>query len=253
MSLVSQVEERRHRAVRRLAAAAAGALAAGVLLAVAAFALLGGRADETEVPKQAVPSTAPSHRDPQPTPVGTWTAPPVSAGPLLVPRPDRTVRGVPVGYPHTTEGAIGAAARYTETAVGLDAERAAAVGEVAGAPSYRDAARDLTQGVVAARSSLGLAQTGPTRGAYLTYQAKAYLVTEATPDRVVVSILGIADGAGPATGGMGRAAPSVASHTLVWVDGDWRLAGEGSPTPEPLPQPGSAQSYEEGWRDLAIA
>jgi hypothetical protein len=73
-------------------------------------------------------------------------------------------------------------------------------------------------------------------------------------DRVVVQLLGFVDGAGPATAGQGRRAVSPAAFTLVWADGDWRIALDPAPDPaQPLPAPGSVQAYQEGWRDLALA
>jgi hypothetical protein len=251
MELLGQVQRKRRQAGRRLVAAGiAGLVAVAGVGAGVAIATGGDGSPTARSERSVAPSSSPS---PTPTAAGIWTPPPVSAGPLLLPKPARTTRGVPVGYPHTTKGAISAAAHYTETAVGLDADRARSVGDVAGAPSYLDAAKDLSRSVVVARQNLGVPEDGPTRGAYLRLQARAYRVTDATPDRVVVSILGTAEGAGPTTGGQGRSSPSVASHTLVWVQGDWRIAGEGDPASSRVPEPGSTQAYEEGWRDLAIA
>jgi hypothetical protein len=151
-------------------------------------------------------------------------------------------------------GAISAAARYAETAIGLDETRARTVGEVAGAPSYPAAADDLAYGVQVAVASLGLTPDVGAGGAYLTFQARGYRISAATQDRAVVQLLGFAEAAGPATAGQGRRAVTVTGYTLVWADGDWKIAGDTNlDEPEPLPAPGSVQAYQGGWRDLALA
>lgn len=252
MSLTTQVEAGRRAAVRRLAGAAvAGALAVGLFVALLGMLFAGHRS-----PPPATPTGRPAPVRPAPSAVpstaGIWTVPPVSAGPLLLPHPAVTTQGVALGYPHSTAGAISAAARYAEEAVGLDTSRAATVARLTAAPSYLTAAADLTAAVAAARQVLGLPLSGATGGAYLLLQAKGYRVADATPDRVVVAILGLAEGAGPATGGWGRTSATAATHTLVWASGDWRIAAAATPVTEPAPWPGTTQAYQQGWRDLAI-
>ena len=184
---------------------------------------------------------------------GIWTMPPVSAGPLVLPQPTALERAVPVGFPHTTEGAISAGAHYAQAAVGLDVDRARTLGDVVGAPAYLDAAHDFAQGARSARETLGLTPGQPLAGVYLTFTPQAYRVTDATPDRVRLAILGRVDAAGPATHGQGRTSQVATSYTLVWVDGDWRIAGDGDPLPAAVPLPRSPGAYQEGWRDLALA
>lgn len=250
MSLTTQVERDRRRAVVQL-------IAVGVVIALLVAAAIGyglSRDRDPQTGSAAVTPKTQSAPTAATSTAGTWTAPPVSAGPLILPPPARTERGVPLGYPHSTEGAISAAARYTEAAVTLDADQARTVGKLAAAPSYLSAADDFAANVGVARSQLGVPATGPTRGAYLTYQAKAYLVLDATPDRVEVWVLGTADGAGPATGGESNTGPSIARHVVVWAEDDWRLTDD-APTDAPpaAPEPGTSQAYEQGWRDCAIA
>jgi hypothetical protein len=227
----------------------------GIALVVAAvvIGLTGIGVNPDDDPADAAPSTVPtatSTARPQP---GVWRVPPVSAGPLILPPPTGTVRGVPVGFPHTVPGAISAAARYAETAIGLDETRARTVGEVASAPSYPSAAADFAIGASSARSRLGVhePQLG---GAFLLFTARSYRVHEATTDRVLVQLLGIVEGAGPATSGQARRATLLPDYTMVWAHGDWKIAG---PTnlaePEPLPAPRSVQAYQGGWRDLALS
>lgn len=250
MSLTTQVERGRWRAVAQL-------VAVGGIVALLVAAAVGYRLTRGPDP-QTVSQPAGTAGVPAPTTTattaGTWTGPPVSAGPLILPTPARTVRGVPLGYPHSTEGAISAAAHYTEAAVTLDANRARTVGELAGAPSYLSAADDFAANVGVARTQLGVSATGPTGSAYLTYQAQAYLVLDATPDRVEVWVLGTADGAGPSTGGDSRTGPSIARLVMVWVEGDWRLT-DNPPTdaPSAAPEPATPKAYAQGWRDCAIA
>jgi len=249
MTLLTSAERRRHNIFRRLLVA----VGAMVLVVTATVTLLA--VDDDQPPS--APAT-PQGRDrtstssqPQPE-TGIWTMPLVSAGPLILPQPTNTVQGIPVGFPHSTEGAISAAAHYAEASVGLDVDRARALGEVAAAPSYIDAPPDFVRAVRSARTGLGLPPDGVSNGAYLTFEAQAFRVADATPALVDVAVLGRVDGAGPATQGQGRGGPTATSYTLVWVDGDWHFAGDGTSLSGPPPPPRSPQSYDEGWRDLAM-
>lgn len=252
MSLLTAAEQRRRTTLRRLLLAV-GALVVVVASTVVVTLLLVDDGESRPV------TTAPDAREntdpsgpPEPD-TGTWTMHPVSAGPLILPRPAGLEQAVPVGFPHTTEGAISAGAHYAQTAVGLDVDRARTLGDVVGAPAYLDAAHDFAQGARSARDTLGLAPSQDLAGAYLTFTPQAYRVTEATPDRVRLAILGRVDAAGPATHGQGRTSHVATSYTMVWVDGDWRIAGDGDPLPTAVPLPRSPRAYQEGWRDLAIA
>ncbi len=250
MSLLTAAEQRRRTTLRRLLAAG------GALVLVVAATVVVTLLVVNQEPRSV--TTAPETRDspgssglPEPG-TGIWTMPPVAAGPLILPRPTGTQQGIPIGFPRSTEGAISAAAHYAEASVGLDLERARALGEVAGSASYIDAPRDFVQAVRSTRTALGLSRQGATEGAYLTFEAQAYRVADATPVRVDVAVLGRVDGAGPATQGQGQGGPTATSYTLVWVDGDWHLAGDGTPLSGPPPAPRTPRAYDEGWRDLAM-
>jgi hypothetical protein len=257
MSLLTTAEHRRQRLLRRLLLATT-ALLIVVASSVAVTLLVVDRITEPTIdgiggspPTAAAPDNAGgAARDAQ---AGLWHTPPVSAGPLILPPPTGAERGIPVGFPHTTEGAISAAARYAEVSVGLDIEHARALGEVAGAPSYLDAGKHFAQATRIARNSLGLTQDGETPGAYLTFEAQAYRVVDAKPNQVTLAISGRVDGAGPATQGRGQGGITASSYTLVWVDDDWHLAADGNKLPHTIPTPRSPQAYREGWRDLALA
>ena len=253
MSLLTAAERRRRNAIRRVVMAGGAMLAAAAVgVAVTLVVIDGG---ELHSPAESRRISVPAH---QPTSAhadaGTWQLRSLSAGPLLLPRPTGNQQGIPTGVPHTTEGAISAAARYNEIIIGLDSEVAARVGEVAAAPSYLDAPQDLIQGVTVARRALGLHVDEPAPGAYLMFRAVAYRVLDATPDRVVVAVLGHVDAAGPATNGQGRSVVSAAAYTMVWAEGAWRIAADADLRPlRPLPQPRTPEAYENGWRDLALA
>jgi hypothetical protein len=250
MSLLTAAEQRRLHTLRRLL------LAVGALVPIVASTVVVTLLVIDEQPQSV--TTAPDPRentDPSGLPepgTGIWTMPPASAGPLILPQPTNTERGIPIGFPHSTEGAISAAAHYAETSVGLDLDRARTLGEVAGAPAYIDAPGDFFQAVRSARTGLGLSPEGATRGAYLTFEAQAYRVADATPVRVDVAVLGRVEGAGPATHGQGQGGPTATSYTLVWVNDDWYLAGDGTPLSGPPPAPRTPQAYDDGWRDLAM-
>lgn len=251
MSLLTAAEQRRRHAMRRMLIAVGAMLAAAAGVAIT---LLVVGAGEPHPPAGSEPASPPHEPPRAHADAGTWQLRPVSAGPLILPRPTGQQQGIPTGFPHTTEGAISAAAHYNEIIIGLDSQVAARVGEVAAAPSYLDAPRDMIQGVAVARRSLGLGTDPQAPGAYLQFRSEAYRVLDATPNRVVVAVLGHVDAAGPATGGQGRTAVSAAAYAMVWVEGDWRIAADADTRSlRPLPQPHSPQAYEKGWRDLALA
>jgi hypothetical protein len=252
VSLLTAAERRRRNTLRRLLLAiGAVALVVACTVVVTLFVV------EDEQPGSA--PTAPQeeqHTDdtsglPEPD-IGIWTMPPASAGPLILPRPTDTEQGIAVGFSHSTVGAISAAAHYAEASVSLDDANARALAEVAAAPSYIDAVDDFVRAVGAARQQLGMGTGEGDGGAYLVFQAQAYRVSDATPDRVVIAVLGHGEGAGPATGGQGRVVRSATSYTMVWVDGDWHIAAAGEPLPDSVPAARSPRAYQEGWRDLAL-
>jgi hypothetical protein len=251
MSLLTAAEQRRRRTLGRLL------LAIGALAIVAASTVIVTLlvVDDGQQRSAITPPPGRENRRTSSAQVpgtGMWTMPPVSAGPMILPQPINTAQGTPSGFPHSTEGAISAAAHYAEASVGIDVDRARALGEVAGAPSYIDAPQHFVQAVRSARTGLGLPPDGPPKGAYLTFEAQAYKVADTTPVRVDVAVLGRVDGAGPATQGQGQGGLTATSYTLVWDDGDWHIAGDGtSPSGQP-PAPRSPQAYDEGWRDLAM-
>lgn len=251
MSLLTSAGRRRHDILRRLLVAV-GALVLVVAATVTLTLLVvdDGQPGPAPARPQGREHTSTSS-DPQ-SGTGIWTMPLVSAGPLILPPPTGTAQGIPVGFPHSTEGAISAAAHYAEVSVGLDVDRARALGEVAAAPSYIDAPPDFVRAVRSARTGLGLSPDGASNGAYLTFEAQAYRVADATPALVDVAVLGRVDGAGPATQGQGRGGPTATSYTLVWANGDWHFAGDGTSLSGQPPTPRSPQAYDEGWRDLAM-
>lgn len=249
MSLLATAEQHRRTTLRRLLLAV-GALAV-VVAATVVVTLLFVEAEPASV------TTAPEPREdtnprglPEPG-TGTWTMPPVSAGPLILPRPTGTRQGIPTGFPHSTEGAISAAAHYAAASVSLDEANARALAEVAAAPSYIGAVNDFVRATAAARQQLGVAGNVQ-GGAYLVFLAHAYRVSDATPDRVVIAVLGRGEGAGPATSGQGRVVYTATSYTMVWVNDDWHIAAAGKPLPASVPAPRSPRAYQEGWRDLAL-
>jgi hypothetical protein len=254
-SLLTAAERHRRSILRRLLLAM-GALALVVTATVIVTLHLAndGQQRAGPAPPQGLENLENTEANPAPEPeAGIWTVPPVSAGPLILPQPSNTEQGIPTGFPHSTEGAISAAAHYAEASVSLDVDRARVVGSVARAPSYLDASHDFAQGARSARAMLGLAPGQPLAGAYLTFTPQAYRLTDATPERVRLAILGRVEAAGPATHGQGRTSHVATSYTMVWVEGDWRIAGDGDPLPAEIPTPRSPRAYEEGWRDLAIA
>ena len=107
MSLLTAAEQRRRTMMRRLL------LAVGAMLLVVTTVLVTLLVVDDAHPRSApaAPTGQAASRAREPG-TGIWTMPPVSAGPLILPRPTDTAGGIPIGFPHSTEGAVSAAAHY---------------------------------------------------------------------------------------------------------------------------------------------
>ena len=211
------------------------ALVGVALTAVASLALFGPR---TQV-------TPPVGRTVEPPTSGPY----LSTSTLVLPVPTGMLNGIPVGYPHSAEGAIAAASYFIEAFDSLEPGPAISWAHTVAVPGQGEAmAAEAAQGVAAIRASGGLATTGSTFGSSISYRPRAYRLGAAAPDRVVVWLL--TELSGSFDGGAPVVKPAVVGFELAWTGYDWRMSYN-SPVPVPAAAiPGSADAREKGWRNL---
>lgn len=152
--------------------------------------------------------------------------------------PTRSVKGVPVGYAHTREGAVAALLNYgavlSDPNVLLNAARRSQVLQLIATPRY--AATFRGQGATALdavkRSPLGRGLTNGARtiyfGAPISYRVQSYDGTTATVMGWGVSVVGNDQGLEP------QATWGTTITTAKWRAGDWKVdAVRGVPGPVP--------------------
>ncbi len=230
--------------------AAGGGLA--LLLAVAI-----GLTVQTGSPRTPGRKATPAAVQP-PGPVAGTTGPgspapaPGLSGPLHLIRGSQLINDVYLGYPHSTAGAVSAAAEYM-TGLGstLDPDRAAAVMRLTADPSYPAGPQDFAQGMVSTRNDLGLPASGPVPdGVSTALDAAEYQVRDATADQVTVLLLADYVLTLPGQGTQTRVV--VYPLRMHWAAGDWKIlrpddsAGYSGLSAEP----GSAQAAASGWQEL---
>jgi hypothetical protein len=173
--------------------------------------------------------------------------------PLRLVRGSRVVDEVPLGYPHTTTGAVSAAAAFmTQIASTLDPDRAAAVFRLTADPSYGDAPQLGGQGVASERAQLGLPAAGPVpAGVSVVFDPAEYQIRDLSASRVTVLLL--ADYVITLPGQGTQARVGVYPLGMHWSGGDWKiLAAEPGVDYSGLSAlPGSAQAASGGWQELA--
>lgn len=189
---------------------------------------------------------------------GRLTAPDDTARPpagpsVREPGPTRSVDGVPVGYARTREGAAAALLNYGVVLSRLllepPAERRVAL-RVLGTPDFAATTeRTLARAREAAEQGpLGPALRGEATAVYRGGPL-GYRVTRFNPDEAVVDTW--AFGLAATTSGLApRMAFQTTTTTLVWRDGDWKLAASDSrPGPAPSVDPDqhvSGRAFVEG-------
>lgn len=178
----------------------------------------------------------------------------VPTGPLTQIKGERMVEGVLVGYPHTTAGAVSAAAEYSaKLGSTLDLDRIRVLAPVVADPSYSNAEQQLVDGRISSRKRLGLPESGPVpAGASMTVGPAAFQLRAVTADSMTVlllSYLTTIDSSG-----------TIASRAIVqpvemhWADGDWKLLPPGPASQADYSalatQPGTAEAMAKGWQVL---
>lgn len=242
---LSDHEQRRRTARRRLVAAAVGTTAFVAAIITALTAGSGLRGDASHDARGATARTT----APATTPLPSTPAAP--GGVTVLPKPGRVVHGVPMGYPHTALGAVSSAAHYYEALDLLDPAAAQQQAEVIAQPGFATAmglqAKAAAQQL---RSAFGLPADGTSDNAnYFAQQARAFRIVTESPDRVTLWLL-MDDSTSDK--GLPDSSTDVLGAVMVWAGGDWRMAvlQQMGTAPRPVP-PDSAQARQEGWRPLA--
>jgi hypothetical protein len=236
---------------RRLGAGGLPSMLTTVLLAVVLFlgGLLVGRAI-TRTTAAGPPAAAPATTAVTPasggvaTP-GTAATPQAQAGAAAASRvgPQRVVDGVPVGYQHSEQGAVAAAANYAKVLSSeliLDrTSRRAAVAALAAPETLARQQRALDLAVAQLAKGLGTSGASPADGTVLLravpvgWRLEEYTGNRATVAIWVTSVLGSLNG--PSGGVPVQEGWGTTTVQLRWARGDWKqLQSTNVPGPTPI-------------------
>jgi hypothetical protein len=222
---------------RRFGAGGMPSLLTMVLLALVLFlgGLALGRATMTrsEQPRAATATTAAAPAAPSPTVAatpGTAAAAPAEAAATTRVGPRRVENGVGVGYAHTQQGAVAAAANYTRALSSnliLDtASRRAAIATLAAPEARARMQKTFDQAMASVRKGFGVSGAAADgaqvlmRGTPVGWRVDRYGNDAATVAIWVTSVAGSLGGTeGPAPIREGWGTTTV---QLRWVDGDWK-------------------------------
>jgi hypothetical protein len=219
---------------RRIGAGGMPSMLATVLLALVLFlgGLLVGRATtSTGTVAGPTPATSAATATPeQAAPAATTPraqADQAAAGQV---GPRKVVSGVPVGYQHSEQGAVAAAANYarvlSSTLILDRSKRHAAIEALAAPEALARQQRAWDQAVALLTKGLGVADGGTTDGTVLLravpvgWRLKEYTGDRATVAIWVTSVLGALSG--PPNGVPVREAWGTTTVELRWVEGDWK-------------------------------
>ena len=219
---------------RRLGVGGMPSMLATVLLALVLFlgGLLVGRATISRGTVGPVDAPATSAATATPEQAAPATTPPARAEPAAASRvgPRDVVSGVPVGYQHSEEGAVAAAANYAtvlSSTLILDRSRRRAAIEALAAPeTLARQQRAFDQAVASLSKGLGVTDGATQDGTVLLravpvgWRLQEYTGARATVAIWVTSVLGALGGS---PGGVPvREAWGTITVRLRWVDGDWK-------------------------------
>lgn len=248
MSLTQQMSPdgggraRRHRLT--LALAALGAVV--VLVVVTVVLTLAVADDPRNTAEKPPPGTPAPTRFGIPPPQPGPTTAPAQDDVLVLPAPARTAsNGVPLGFPHTTAGAVSAAVRWHPLLVPGQEARQLDVFQTVATPSFY-----ATHGPEM-REGYRLSTAPP--GRWYTFTPLAHKVISASADEVDVAIFYTAQ-----RGEAGEAEKTVyllEGPRLVWTGEDWRLDGFFD-IPEDLrnPQSNDPRAIDDaGWKEYRLA
>jgi hypothetical protein len=171
-------------------------------------------------------------------------------GLVTVVRGRQVINGVELGFPHSTVGAISAAADVLSEVFTLDPGHAAVVGRLTADSSNPTLPQDAAQGAENLRKDLGVPATGPVPAGYsVHFKAVEYQVRDVTSDEVMVILLSDVTFVQPKVGV--RVRIGVYPFLMHWEKNDWKDAGETAPTYVKLAAvPYSSQAAALGWKTL---
>jgi len=173
------------------------------------------------------------------------------SGPLALVAGRQVINGVELGFPHSTAGAVSAAADTAgEVFSTLDPDRAAAVMRLTADASYADAPQQAAHGAASDRQYLGVPAAGPVPAGYsLVTEPVEYQVRDVTADSALVLLLADFTTTQPGEGTQTRVA--VFPFPMSWADGDWKAADPGNASYLSLAaEPFSSQAAALGWQEL---
>jgi len=222
---------------RRLGVGGMPSMLATVLLALVLFlgGLLVGRVTTgggTAAPPVDAPATSAAAATDETAPRVAATTPQAQAGQAAASRvgPREVVSGVPVGYQHSEQGAVAAAANYatvlSSTLILDQPRRRAAIEALAAPETLGRQQRAFDQAVASLRKGLGVTDGSALDGTVLLravpvgWRLKEYTGDRATVAIWVTSVLGALGT--PPDGVPVREAWGTTTVKLRWVDGDWK-------------------------------
>ncbi|HEV2347554.1 MAG TPA: hypothetical protein VGS97_25915 [Actinocrinis sp.] len=220
------------------------ALAVGALLLVALI----------TVPLLVLHHTRTGANPATPSPAPSTSPIPIPSGTVTLVQGARLANGIEVGYPHTTVGAISAAAQYLDAVAStLDPDCAASVMRLAGDPANTALPTNLADSTVKLRADLHLPTSGrlapPT--AFQT-TAQMYQLRDASADHVLVLLLTLSTFIND-RGGMAQTT-GVFPVRMHWSGGDWKLAAIGGADQDYsglAATPDTQTAVSRGWQALA--
>lgn len=227
---------------RRILAAviAVGALLVTAAVAVALLAAHHGHTGASAVRPSPTPSTSPV---------------PVPSGAVSLVQGARLADGIEVGYPHTTVGAISAAAQYLDAVAStLDPDYAASLGRTVGDPAVPALPGNLAASATKLRAALQLPAEGPVPApaAFMT-TAQMYQLRATGADNATVLLL--TSNTFINTHGGTAGTVGVYPVRMHWTGGDWHLAGIGTGVDYSAlaATPDTQAAASQGWQALIPA
>jgi hypothetical protein len=232
---------------RRFGAGGLPTLLTMVLLAIVLFlgGLAVGRATMTgDQPGAAPATTAAAVAPATPTTAanpGTAAAAPAEAAPATGVGPRRVTNGVGVGYAHTQQGAVAAAANYTRalsSALILDtARRRAAIDTLAAPEARARLQKSFDQAVASIRAGLGVSgSAGDGAQVLLRATPVGWLVEQYGQGsaRVAIWVTSVGGSVGGSGSAPVREGWGTTTVSLRWVGGDWKQVASAT-TDGPVP------------------
>lgn len=233
--------QRRRRARNRLLMLAA--LVAAAAMGAAVFAFLSKGSDGKQVGKG----------DPKPSPTSSRSADPTTGTttPTVLPTPRDVKDGVPVGYPHTSLGAVSALSHFYDVLDLFTPDAAEKQGRAIAVPREADfVALGMQKGSQKLREHYQLPVDGESDdGTYYASTSRAYQIRGAGANRVTVWLLTDVE---LSVRGVPRTYTQVTGSLMVWADDDWKLSELNEPAGEEPPNvtPDTPEAANAGWRAL---